>query len=188
MNRFLLAGLLGFAIVLSGPAASAGSFSATTPAFTEGGTIGAAQVFNRFGCKGENLSPAISWSGAPPGTRSFVITLFDSDARHGAGYWHWIVADLPPTVTHLAREAGNRRGRLPRGTVQGLGSGNIHGYQVLCPPVGDRPHHYHLTVYALRVRRLPAETIASYQTLRRALARDALASATITGLYGRPAR
>lgn len=168
--------------------ARAEGLTVATPAFTEGGTIGLAQVFNRFGCKGEDISPAVSWSDAPAGTRSFAITLFDSDARQGKGYWHWIVTDIPPNVMDLPAGAGNRRGKLPRGTVQGMGSGNIHGYQGPCPPVGEPPHHYHLTIYALRVRRLPANTLASYTALRRALERDALASATVTGLYGRPSK
>lgn len=185
MKRVLLAGLLGAAMAVAIPVARAGDFTVSTPAFAEGGTIGLEQVFNRFGCKGEDISPALSWSGAPAGTKSFAITLFDSDARHGNGYWHWIVADIPPAVTRLTQGASKRRGALPRGTIQGMGSGNIHGYQGPCPPVGDAPHHYHLTVYALRIRRLPAEAIASYEKLRRALAHDALASATVTGRYGR---
>lgn len=188
MNRFLLAGLLSAAIAVSIPAARAGGLSVSTPAFIQGGTIGLAQVFNRFGCKGADISPAVSWSGAPAGTRSFAVTLFDSDARHGKGYWHWIVTDIPPDVAGLSEGAGSQRGRLPRGTVQGMGSGNIHGYQGPCPPIGDKPHHYHLTVYALGVRRLPADAIASYARLRRVLARDALASTTVTGLYGRSSK
>lgn len=168
--------------------ARAGGFSLRSGAFRDGGTIAAAQAFNRFGCTGGDVSPALAWSGAPAGTRSYAVTLFDSDARQGKGYWHWIVADIPARVTSLPAGSGSRGGALPRGTVQGIGSGNIHGYQGPCPPVGDPPHHYHLTVYALRVDRLPAAALASYVALRRALARDALASATITGLYGRPAR
>ena len=168
--------------------ARAGGFSLRSGAFRDGGTIAAAQAFNRFGCTGGDVSPALAWSGAPAGTRSYAVTLFDSDARQGKGYWHWVVADIPARVTSFPAGSGSRGGALPRGTVQGIGSGNIHGYQGPCPPVGDPPHHYHLTVYALRVDRLPAAALASYVALRRALARDALASATITGLYGRPAR
>ena len=168
--------------------ARADGFSLRTTAFRDGGTIPSAQIFNRFGCTGDDISPALAWSNAPAGTRSYAVTLFDSDARQGKGYWHWIVADIPARVTALPAGSGSQRGALPRGAVQGLGSGNIHGYQGLCPPVGDPPHHYHLTVYALRVVRLPAAALASYGALRRALAQDALASATLTGLYGRPAR
>lgn len=167
--------------------AQAEGFLLRSPSFRNGGTIPQAQVFNRFGCKGGDVSPALSWSGAPVGTQSYAVTLFDSDARHGKGYWHWIVTDIPARMTSLPAGAGNARGRLPRAAVQGMGSGNIHGYQGPCPPVGDAPHHYHLTVYALRVTRLPADAIASYEGLLRALKRDALASATVTGLYTRPA-
>lgn len=168
--------------------ARADGFSLHSPSFHDGGMIPAAQVFNRFGCKGDDISPALSWSGAPAGTRSFAITLFDTDARHGKGYWHWIVTDIPARVTSLPAGAGSRRGMLPRGTVQGIGSGNIHGYQGPCPPLGDAPHHYRLTVYALRVTRLPADAIASYRKLRMVLKSESLASTTITARYGRPAR
>lgn len=168
--------------------ARADGLSLRTTAFHDGGTIPATQIFNRFGCTGDDISPALAWSNAPAATRSYAVTLFDSDARQGKGYWHWIVADIPARVTALPAGSGSQRGVLPRGAVQGIGSGNIHGYQGPCPPVGDPPHHYHLTVYALRVARLPPAALASYGALRRALAQDALASATITGLYGRPAR
>ncbi|WP_174502950.1 YbhB/YbcL family Raf kinase inhibitor-like protein [Acidiphilium sp. C61] len=180
--------LLALALMALTKTARADGFSLHTTAFRDGGTIPAAQVFNRLGCTGNDISPALAWSGAPAGTRSYAVTLFDPDARRGKGYWHWIVANIPARVTSLPEGSGSRRNALPRGTVQGNGSGNIHGYQGPCPPVGDPPHHYHLTVYALRIARLPAAALASHAALRRALAQDALASATITGLYGRPAR
>src|SRR6516162_8965033 len=64
--------------------------------FTEGSTIANAQVFNEFGCKGGNTSPALAWSGAPAGTQSFALLMHDPDAPTGSGWWHWIVYNIPP--------------------------------------------------------------------------------------------
>lgn len=174
------------AALLTGPlltpagVAEAGSFIVTSPDFTDGGTIPMAQVFDANGCAGDNVSPAVAWSGAPAGTRSFAVTLFDSDARQGRGFWHWIVADIPVSVTHLA--AG---GPLPEGAEAGVTSRGADEYGGPCPPPGDAPHHYHLTVYALRVSKLPAAALTSHAALKAALAQNSLVSASVIGLYGR---
>lgn len=154
-------------------------------AFSDGDTIPSQHVFNRRGCTGQDISLPVSWSGAPSGTRSYALTLFDTDARKGTGFWHWIVADIPPRIDHLAAGAGDGVGKLPRGTVQGTTTAGIHGYEGPCPPIGDPPHHYHLTLYALKVARLPPTALASHKALRAALRRDTIAEASIVGRYGR---
>src|SRR5215469_15347075 len=74
-----------------------------------------------FGCSGGNVSPALRWHGAPAGTKSFVLTLFDPDERSTpSGWWHWIVYDLPASADHLNEGAGAARSSsLPAGTLQG---------------------------------------------------------------------
>ncbi|MDD2877345.1 MAG: YbhB/YbcL family Raf kinase inhibitor-like protein [Acidiphilium sp.] len=167
--------------------AQAGGLTVTTPAFGDGGTIGPAQIYDQYGCTGQDISPAVAWSGAPAGTRSFTVVLFDSDARQGKGYWHWIVADIPAGVTHLAAGVGSGGSALPKGLRQGFTTSRIQGYQGPCPPVGDAAHHYHLRLYALKVAKLPAAALQSHPALQAALARDTLAMAVVTGRYGRPA-
>jgi Raf kinase inhibitor-like YbhB/YbcL family protein len=99
--------------------ASAQSFSLTSPVVSEGAPIKAEQVFNKFGCTGKNVSPVLSWSGAPAGAKSFALTIFDPDAPTGSGFWHWVVANIPANVTSLPMNAGDLRGKnLPKGAVQ----------------------------------------------------------------------
>ena len=74
-----------------------------------------------FGCSGGNSSPPLQWLGVPAGTQSFVITLFDPDARSSpSGWWHWVIYDLPKDVVDLSKGAGAERSKsLPVGAMQG---------------------------------------------------------------------
>ena len=74
-----------------------------------------AQVFSGFGCTGDNRSPALSWSGAPAGTRSFAIVVHDPDAPTGVGFFHWIALDIPAATTSLAENAA--ASGLPEGVI-----------------------------------------------------------------------
>src|SRR6187402_2887572 len=67
----------------------------------KGSTFAMPQILNGFGCTGGNISPELSWHGAPQGTRSFVLTMFDPDAPTGSGFWHWVVANLPASAAAL---------------------------------------------------------------------------------------
>jgi len=74
------------------------SFSVTSTDIAEGKYLAPAQLSGMFGVKGgQDVSPQLSWSGAPEGTKSYVITVYDPDAPTGSGFWHWAVANIPAT-------------------------------------------------------------------------------------------
>lgn len=163
---------------------AAGGFTVTSPDFVDGGTIPMAQVLNSFGCKGRNISPALHWSGAPAGTHSFAVTVYDPDAR--GGWWHWLVFNIPAAATGLPAGAGAKGSRmLPHGAIQGRTSFGFSHYGGPCPPAGDAPHHYHVTVYALKLTKLPLDARATGVRVTHYLHLNALAEAQLTGLYGR---
>src|SRR5437660_10741861 len=111
--------LLAFAFVatLSTAGAAQAQFKLTSPDIKPGGAIANEQVFNGFGCSGKNVSPALSWSGAPKGTKSFALLVHDPDApTGGAGWWHWLVVNIPASTTELKKDAGKAdSATLPQG-------------------------------------------------------------------------
>jgi len=115
-----------------------------------GGQATSKQVFKGFGCSGDNVSPQLSWSNAPKGTKSFAVTIHDPDAPTGSGWWHWVIFDIPAGVTELPTGAGDLSKNLaPKGAVQSMTDFGRPGYGGPCPPKGDGPHAYVVTVYAL---------------------------------------
>ena len=164
------------------------TFTLKSPNFKSGGAIGMAHVFNSFGCTGQNLSPALAWSGAPAGATSFALLCHDPDApTGGAGWWHWLVLNIPPIVTQLSQDAGRADGaNLPAGAVHVNTDFGGPGWGGPCPPVGDKPHRYVFTLYALKVDRLDATggtaSLAGYMVNG-----SAIGKATLTGRFGRKA-
>ena len=137
-----------------------------------------------FGCAGGNKSPHLQWSGVPEGTKSFAITCFDPDAPTGSGFWHWLVVNIPASVSELAEGAGSAGGKLPPGALQTRTDFGAPGYGGPCPPPG-KAHHYHLWLYALKVERLevPADATAAYIGFN--VRAQALGRAQLMGVYGR---
>lgn len=117
------------------------------------GRLPAAQFADTFGCQGGNQSPQVKWSGAPAGTRSFVVTLYDPDAPTGSGWWHWVIANIPASVDELPAGAGSVGGSLPAGTLAVANDASQPGYLGACPPLGQN-HRYIITVHALKVEKL----------------------------------
>ncbi len=146
----------------------------SSPEVAQGARLAQAQV--KSDCGGQNISPALSWQGAPPGTKSFVVTMYDPDAQ--GGWWHWIVYDIP------AGAAGLAEGSLPAGAKAGKNDFGDTGYGGACPPPGSGPHHYEITVWALGTPTLPVGG-AEGQTIGPYLSAHALAHATLTGVYER---
>jgi Raf kinase inhibitor-like YbhB/YbcL family protein len=115
-----------------------------------------------MGAGGEDRSPALSWSGAPEGTRSFVLTCYDPDAPTGSGFWHWVVLDLPAATSSLATDAGNpESGLLPEGARSWRNEVGLERFLGAAPPSGHGPHRYFFTLTALDVDRLEVDEGAS---------------------------
>jgi Raf kinase inhibitor-like YbhB/YbcL family protein len=186
MNKFALwiAGL-SFAGL---SAANAQTMTLTSPDISEGATLANEQVFKGFGCTGDNVSPALSWSGAPAATKSFAVTVYDPDAPTGSGWWHWVAYNIPAGTTALAKGAGDPAKKLmPEGAIQSRTDFGAPGYGGPCPPPGDKPHHYNITVFAVDVDKLPdaKDDQASAALVGFDLHFHTLAKATLTGVYGR---
>jgi Raf kinase inhibitor-like YbhB/YbcL family protein len=182
-----LAGIAALALTwISGAAAAAdGGFKLRSPTVTPNGTLSNDQVYSGFGCSGKNISPALAWSGAPRGTRSFAVTVYDPDAPTGSGWWHWVVYNIPGTVTGLPEGAGNAGGNLPAGAVQSHTDFGTPGFGGPCPPAGDKPHRYIFTVYALKAERIDAPDEASAAMVGFMIHANTLAKASLTAYYGR---
>ncbi len=166
------------------PARSAAHFKLTAPDLQSKGRISLTHVFNGMGCNGLNISPALEWGNAPAGTKSFAVTMYDPDAPTGSGWWHWVMYNIPSSATGLPPGAGNGR-NAPRGSAQGNTDFGTKGYGGPCPPVGDKPHHYHITVFALKTDRLDVPGNATSAYIGFNLNANKLATARVTGLYGR---
>src|SRR5688572_13977165 len=83
------------------------SFSLVSSDFNDGERMPLAQASGIFGAGGNDRSPALSWSGFPTGTKSFVVTMLDPDAPTVTGFWHWVVVNVPGNVTELSAGAGD---------------------------------------------------------------------------------
>jgi Raf kinase inhibitor-like YbhB/YbcL family protein len=136
-TRALLAGSILF---LCGPAAAAMTLHSADLA--DGAKIAAAQIYTR--CGGQNVSPELSWSGVPAGTRSLALTMIDLDVKP-AQWSHWVVVNIPPGTTGLARGAA----ALPAGASGVESNFGDAFYDGPCPPTGSGVHHYRLTIWAL---------------------------------------
>jgi Raf kinase inhibitor-like YbhB/YbcL family protein len=143
MTRLLLA--LSLCVSTS---AWAETFKLTSSVLKPGGKIAMEQVFDSFGCEGKNVSPDLSWSGAPKDTKFFALTMYDPDAPTGSGWWHWVVLNIPAETTSLPAGAGSG-GDMPKGSLQTRTDFGKPGYGGPCPPPG-KPHRYIFTIHALK--------------------------------------
>jgi Raf kinase inhibitor-like YbhB/YbcL family protein len=176
-------------VAVSAQALAAEKFTLKSSDIAPNAKIAEKHVYKGFGCEGGNVSPELEWKGAPTGTKSFAVTVYDPDAPTGSGWWHWVVFNIPATVTKLEQGAGDASGaKLPSGAVQSRTDFGGPGYGGPCPPKGPslkKPHHYIFTVHALKVDKLDLGPDASGALVGFMLNANALGKASVTGLYGR---
>lgn len=131
----------------------AASFTVTSTDITDGKPLAPAQFSGIFGVKGgQDMSPQLAWSGAPAGTKSYALTVYDPDAPTGSGFWHWAVLNIPAAVTSLPTNAGDATGSgLPQGAIQLPNDARSARFIGAAPPVGHGGHRYYFVIYALDV-------------------------------------
>jgi hypothetical protein len=187
MNRMQRYSVVFAASFVFAGAAYAGPFKLTSDDIKPNGTIADEQVFEGFGCTGKNVSPALKWSGAPAGTKSFALLVHDPDApTGGAGWWHWVVTNIPADVTELPKGAGKADGSAMKGgALQVRTDFGGPGWGGPCPPVGDKAHRYNFTLHALKVDRLDLPKDAGASLTGFMVNANSIGKATLTGKFGR---
>ncbi|MBL8480795.1 MAG: YbhB/YbcL family Raf kinase inhibitor-like protein [Rhodocyclaceae bacterium] len=165
---------------------TAGGFSLRSSDLDAARPIPEKHVFKGFGCEGGNVSPALEWKGAPQGTKSFALTVYDPDAPTGSGWWHWLVINIPATTTQLEAGAGDAAaGKLPAGALQTRTDFGSTGWGGPCPPKGDKPHHYIFTIHALKTDKIDLPADAPAAMVGYMINANRLAKASFTAHYGR---
>ncbi|WP_410609766.1 YbhB/YbcL family Raf kinase inhibitor-like protein [Amycolatopsis sp. lyj-109] len=157
------------------------SFTVTSTTIADGAALPPEQR------SGKNVSPHLRWSGAPAGTKSYAVTVYDPDAPTGSGFWHWAVADIPATVTELPVGAGDDTGSgLPDGAFQLPGDTREARFVGAAPPAGHGPHRYFFVVHALDVASIGVPAEATPAVLGFTMAGHVLGRAVLTATAETP--
>ncbi|MBP8534074.1 YbhB/YbcL family Raf kinase inhibitor-like protein [Streptomyces sp. MK37H] len=161
------------------------SFRLTSTDVRDGEPMPRAQRSGVLGNRdGQDLSPQLSWSRFPKGTQSFVVTMYNPTAPTASGFWHWAVANLPASTTHLPTGAGAENStRLPQGAYQLPNEARRARYLGPSPPAGSGRHRYYIVVHALDVASVESLGVSrdstpgflGYNLFRHTLARAVIA-------------
>lgn len=146
MKKFILLSIVTLFISYSAQAA----LSIESKDITEGKALNIDQVYNRSGCFGRNRSPEIIIKDIPTHAKSLAVTAYDPDAPSGSGWWHWIVYNIPTSITKI--QAGDKS--ISSKAIFGRNDYGNYEFGGACPPIGDKAHKYIFTVYALSVDNL----------------------------------
>ena len=163
-------GILLFSALCAFPATA---MTISSRELTNGRPMPAANIYPR--CGGKNVSPQLAWSGAPPATESYVLTMIDQDVTPSK-WSHWIIVGLPRATQSLPSNLH----RLPRGAHTVVSNFGPELYSGPCPPKGSGVHHYMITVWAMgrRVPRIGPDVAAT--SVEALLRRSSLARASLT--------
>lgn len=182
-RAFLIVSGLALAGWAAGPAAAvAAPFVLTSPEFADDGLMPQKFAASTQDCGGQNLSPPLRWSNAPAGTASFAIMMVDVDGGRGLGYVHWLAYGIPADKTAL------REGEASRPAADIVGGHNMPGTELYygpCPPPGQAPHHYIISLLALDLAPKALKPGLDHAALVAALKGHSLGATSLIGRYGR---
>lgn len=150
--------------------------------FMDGDRMPEEQVFNGWGLSGGNISPQLSWAGAPAGTLGYAVTCFDPDAPTPSGFWHWLLVGIPAEVTLLDAGAGTGE-TAPEGASHVANDFGHKRYDGAAPPAGDRSHRYLFAVHALDTDDLGLDETASAAVAAFTMLGHTLARGVISTTY-----
>ncbi|PHR56675.1 MAG: YbhB/YbcL family Raf kinase inhibitor-like protein [Arcobacter sp.] len=145
------------------------------------GQLSIDEVFNGFGCRGKNISPELSWSHAPKGTKSFALTVYDPDAPTGSGWWHWLVFNIDTQTMGFEKGVDLSKSLA----VQSMTDFGKVGFGGACPPEGDKDHQYIFTIHALDIEKIDLKSSANPALVGYYINAHTLSKASLISYYGR---
>ena len=154
----------------------------SSTSFEDNSRLPEVQVFDGWGFTGGNISPQLSWSGAPEGTKAYAVTCFDPDAPTPSGFWHWLLVGIPVDVTSLDAGAG-MADKAPHGAFHVSNDFGNKKYDGASPPAGDQNHRYLFAVHALDTDDLGLDDTASAAVTAFTMGGHTLARGVITANY-----
>ena len=186
INRIIVSAAMVGSLFVASAAIAAEPFSLTSSTFKDGAMLATKNAGNLKGnanCIGENISPPLSWSNVPAGTKSFALLMVDPEGRAGLGVNHWVAYGIPASVTGFAE---GEVSQLTNKYVPGKGNAGLGHYLGPCTPPGTGMHHYTFTLIAtdLEPGALPAGL--TRDELLEKLNGHAKGAAGLVGLFGRP--
>lgn len=160
-----------------------GDFTLTSKAFAANERL---PKLHAYEPEGDNVSPPLSWSGVPAGTKQLALIVDDPDAPRSEPWVHWVLYEIPPGVTELPPNASRGTGRIgePQGPMEGKNDFGDLGWGGPLPPPGHGTHHYHFKLYALDAE-LGLGQGASKADLLEAMEGHVLARTELVGTYSR---